>query len=216
MGTSLYSVASHLTNSFICHVQSRLKCAWFGESIYFAWIRSKGIFYYGDQIFEDFFRHSLGGEDVKVCLLFMRMPFVFTFSIWFFRAAFHYWLIITDHRYLLSYPSWRLFREAPKQWHFKLICHVNLKSQIKCFKWFCSFTAGRYLVLRKGSQHKILIYTFLWRIEIIFPLLTWSFAADPDFNATGPIYGAEYLSSVSWRTGNCAGMLHLSEFTRNH
>uniref|UniRef100_A0A7N2N8N7 Chaperone DnaJ C-terminal domain-containing protein n=1 Tax=Quercus lobata TaxID=97700 RepID=A0A7N2N8N7_QUELO len=32
------------------------------------------------------------------------------------------------------------------------------------------------------------------------------FAADPDFHATGPIYGADYLSSVSWRTGNCAGV----------
>ena len=139
-------------------------------------------------------------------------------------------------------------------------------SLIKCFKWFCSFTAGRYfsrilvallclvgrvnLVWRKGSQCKILFcfWSFaggrgvapgvkpekctrckglgtvsfarkkkpIWRIKIIFTFLTWRFAAYPDFHATGPIYGADYLSSVSWRTGNCAGMLHLSEFTRNH
>ena len=93
-----------------------------------------GIFYYGDQIFEDFFRHRLGGEEVKVCSLFMRISFVFTFSIWFFRPAFHHWFIITDHGYLLNHTSWRLFREAPKQWHFKLICHVNL-----VVRWF-SFT----------------------------------------------------------------------------
>ena len=57
-------------------------------------------------------------------------------------------------------------------------------SLIKCFKWFCSFTAGRYfsrilvvllclvgrvnLVSRKSSQHNILIYTFLWRKNLFF------------------------------------------------
>ena len=59
-----------------------------------------GIFYHGDMIFEDFFHHRLGGEDVKVCLLFMRISFVFTFSIWFFRPTFHHWF--NHHRSQVS------------------------------------------------------------------------------------------------------------------
>ena len=111
-----------------------------------------GIFYYGDQIF----------EDVKVCLLLMCISFVFTFLIWFFRPAFHHWLIITDHRYLLNYPSWRLFREAPKQWHFKLICHVNL-----VVRWF-SFTNQAFQMILQFYCWQIFFQNF-----VCFDLFGW-------------------------------------------
>ena len=136
MGTSLYFVAYHLIKMcliwrihiFLWRLISPLK----SNAIFSC--ACCGIFYYGDQIFEDFFHHRLGSEDDKVCLLLMCISFVFTFLIWFFQPAFHHWLMITDQRHLLNYPPWRLFREAPRQWHFKLICHVNL-----VVRWF-SFT----------------------------------------------------------------------------
>ena len=43
-----------------------------------------GTLYYGDQIFKDLFSRRLGGEDVKVYLLFMHISFVFMFPIWLF------------------------------------------------------------------------------------------------------------------------------------
>ena len=144
----------------------------------------------------------------------MHISFVFMFSIWFFWHAFYHWLMITG-------ISWTILYGGCSGKHQD----SEISNSFAMWTLWCGgFTAGRYfsrilvvLLCLVGRFNLVWGSLYIFKEDkIIFTFLTWCFAAYPDFHATGPIYGADYLSSVSWRTGNCAGMLHLSEFTRNH
>ena len=105
----------------------------------------------------------------------MHISFVFMFLIWFFWHAFHHWLMITGISWTILYGGCsgkHQDSDISNSFAMWTLWYGGFYSLIKCFKWFCSFTAGRYfsrilvvllclvgrvnLVWRKGSQCKIL------------------------------------------------------------